>query len=613
MTDDSNRVPIRRRSSVLKTLGAGTTLVCLLLGVVAMPTPARAYTRETHYYLRFGLALATCFDYDEAHLIASGDWMMDGNLSTHAEPTPFQKRNKVGFHAFGHSDARFNELWARARAEQDPELRLIKLGQFMHFLEDWESHAGFGLVLGHAKATFGGRDPDSLGSDADKNYRMVQSALEHLLRTCTYIGRTGDASVSEDADYYLVWLMRLIQQDGLMEDLYEIGDPSWKKGKIKGVRKSHQEIRVRTRVRIEEFVNGLKAYPNKKVPEWFEPGNPERGIPLVLQIPYDRNGDILARPGSPDPVEEVLARNRADREEEDLRIYIDSFSQLSPGFIVQLFAENVGSETSDPGSIDVYVIDPNQQQELGSASIDLESLQAGERVEKSVTVRARPKSGQRVMIGALVRVDDFSAMDNEAWLMSEEEASEPPEVPLVTDVDPDLPGEERIAFSDDPKIWLIDEEAVCVWVSAATSEGDATEKLISIDLQVVTEQGDLISGNREFPARWGASAREGDLIAARTFGCFEISGEQCETLGRLSPTELYAAFSLEAPGLRTVSGDFLIPGEVLAKVKVMCRLTDQVDRVEEARSERHAPDAPLVVGCIDRSRHGFEFGFCIGP
>ena len=103
-------------------------------------------------------------------------------------------------------------------------------------------------------------------------------------------------------------------------------------------------------------------------------------------------------------------------------------------------------------------------------------------------------------------------------------------MPLVTDVDPDLPGEERIAFSADPKIWVIDEEAVCVWVSAATSEGDATEKLISIDLQVVTDQGDVIAGDREFPARWGASAREGALITARTFGCFEISGEKCEAL-----------------------------------------------------------------------------------
>ena len=110
-----------RVSNLHTPLAAWLVLACLLIGSICAPPAAQAYTRETHYYLRFGLALAACFDFDESHLIASGDWMMDGNLSTHAEPTPFQKKNKVGFHAFGHSDERFNELWTRTRAEPDLE------------------------------------------------------------------------------------------------------------------------------------------------------------------------------------------------------------------------------------------------------------------------------------------------------------------------------------------------------------------------------------------------------------------------------------------------------------------------------------------------------------
>lgn len=546
-------------------------MACLLVGLFSVPTPSAAYTRETHYYLRFGFALATCFDYDEAHLIASGDWMMDGNLSTHAEPTPFQKRNKVGFHAFGHSDSRFNELWDRTRAEPDLELRLIKLGQFMHFLEDWESHAGYGLALGHAKATFGGRDPDSLGSDSDKNYRMAQSALEHLLRTCQDIGRPGFPDKPDDVDYYLVWLMRLIQQDGLMEDLFEIGDPTWKKGRIKGIRKSHQVIRDRTQLRIEEFVAGLKEYPNKKVPDWFTPGDPEKGIPPVLQIPYNKDGDILARPGAPDPVEEVLARNRADRELEDLRVFIDSYKQFQGGFNVRLAAANVGQEASDTGSIEVYVIDPDQQTELGRASVDLEALEVGERVDKTVTVRARATTGQSVMIGALVRVPDFSALDNQAWLMSEEEANEPAEVPLVTDIDPDLPGQERLLFPKDPKMWLVDDEAICVMVTAATSEGDATEKLIAVDLTVVTDRNETIAEHEEFPTRWGASAQSGSPhIAAKTFGCFTVRAKECEALARHQPDTVRALFSLEAPGLQPVKGDFRVPDEVRLGAQRLC-------------------------------------------
>ena len=135
-----------------------------LLGAIAflmLPSgPVQAYELDSHYYLRFGLSLSTCFDWDEAHLIASGDWNMDANGSTHAEMNPVQKSNKINWHAFGHSDKRFRELWLRSVAEEDLELRLIKLGQFMHFLEDWESHAGYGIRIGHARDTYRGRDEE---------------------------------------------------------------------------------------------------------------------------------------------------------------------------------------------------------------------------------------------------------------------------------------------------------------------------------------------------------------------------------------------------------------------------------------------------------------------
>ncbi len=117
-------------------------LATAFASLLAVSGPVSAYEIDTHYYLRFGLATSTCFDWHEAHLIASGDWGMDENASTHAEMNPVQVRNKIDFHAFGHSDARFRELWVRSRTELDLDLRLIKLGQFMHFLEDWESHAG---------------------------------------------------------------------------------------------------------------------------------------------------------------------------------------------------------------------------------------------------------------------------------------------------------------------------------------------------------------------------------------------------------------------------------------------------------------------------------------
>ena len=122
--------------------------------MLVVPSLASAFERDSHYYLRFGLSLATCFDWEESHLIASGDWGMDENPATHAEMNPVQRKNKIAWHAFGHSDGRFYELWHRTLEEQDLELRLVKLGQFMHFLEDWESHAGYGVRMGHARDTY---------------------------------------------------------------------------------------------------------------------------------------------------------------------------------------------------------------------------------------------------------------------------------------------------------------------------------------------------------------------------------------------------------------------------------------------------------------------------
>ena len=50
----------------------------------------------------FATALEACFDWDEAHLIASADYLVDKNRTTTAEKHPFKKHNKINWHAFGH-------------------------------------------------------------------------------------------------------------------------------------------------------------------------------------------------------------------------------------------------------------------------------------------------------------------------------------------------------------------------------------------------------------------------------------------------------------------------------------------------------------------------------
>ena len=56
--------------------GFSTALLTVLILMAAAQT--RPFVRDTHYYLGFAAALATCFDWDEAHLISSANLMLDG-------------------------------------------------------------------------------------------------------------------------------------------------------------------------------------------------------------------------------------------------------------------------------------------------------------------------------------------------------------------------------------------------------------------------------------------------------------------------------------------------------------------------------------------------------
>ena len=268
---------------ITRALAVLATTACLALG----SAKAQAYHMDTHYFLRFYLSLATCFTWEESHLIASADWGLDTNSDISAEMTPTKKSNKVQWHAFGHSDKRFRELWLRATDEPDLEHRLIKLGQFMHFLEDWESHAGYGVRLGHARDTFLGRDPDSLGYDIAKNHRMIQSALDHLLMTCKDLDR-----LKMDPDELLVLMMQRLMEDNLLEDLYEMSNPNWKRGRMGGLNAKGFRIISANKARIEELMlDHSDQFTNKNIPsDFFKEAS--GSIPPPLKIPVDQSGRI---------------------------------------------------------------------------------------------------------------------------------------------------------------------------------------------------------------------------------------------------------------------------------------------------------------------------------
>lgn len=527
----------RRRRAWLPFLGS---FIVLLL----LPPTASAYNMDSHYYLRYALSLTTCFDWEEAHVIASGDWGLDENGTTHAEMHPLQRQNKLQWHAFGHSDQRFNELWLRSTQEPDLEQRLIKLGQFMHFLEDWEAHAGYGTRMGHARDTYRGRDPDSLANSRAKNHRMVQSALDHLLKTCDDLGRPDT-----DPDRLLIRIMSTIFADGLLQDLYEQSDAGWKKGKLGGFRKDGQSIVAANKNRIEEFIEAhLTDSPTASVPADFEPG-PEHGIPPSLRIPFTQDGIVLDKTTDL----EAFRQEAAEQAVPDVTVSLESAEviRVGPkaarwiGWQIALRIENVGSLESEGGQVQIVAIDSEDESVLAQTTEDLPVLQPGEvrNIEVRLPTTRPPESD--VILGAFARVGDLTAMNDEDWLMMGDAEEEAPDEADVTDVDPQPEGPETVQFMAAPKTF-IEGSTACLVVTAMVSGGDSTEKLDVGDVEVIGRTFERGSFRQVIPSRWSAVVSDDGPVGGKTIACFEPKEQLFDELRKTGPQELSLAVTLEA-------------------------------------------------------------------
>ena len=534
------------------------------LAILLLPGISLGYALDSHYQLRFGLSLSTCFDWDESHLIASADWNLDANGTTHAEMQPFQTKNKINWHAFGHSDKRFNELWLRSAAEKDLRLRLIKLGQFLHFLEDWESHEGYGIRMGHARDTYRGRDPDSLGNSSAKNHRMVQSALDHLLKTCEDLGR-----LNGNRDRELIVLMMLLHDDGLLGALFENSDPDWKRGKLGGVRPESVGIRAGNKKLVEEFIERqLLSVSEKNIPADFEPGT-EQGIPPHLAIPFDRDGNVITHRSAKD----AMAKWAAESERSpDITLSIDQAridyrgtKSRPSGWRLKLHATNQGEIESPAGQIEIVVIDSDDETVLGQSSEALPALMPGETREYQVRIRAKGRPEPDVMIGAFARIGDLSAMNDEDWLMLGDAEEELPDVPDVTDVDPPVKGQETVQFLNSPQTFVVADTA-CMLVTAFTSGGDSPQKLDKVVFELIG--GGFSPGflQHVVPGHWSAVTTEAGLVAGKTFKCYEPDPESSEVLSLQDPKGLRLAVTLEAEGIDPQTEEFPLDADFVQEI-----------------------------------------------
>ena len=536
------------------------SMVALVLVFANLPT-SWAYEQDSHYFLRFGLSLATCFNWDETHLIASGDWGMDENGSTHAEMNPFQTKQKIAWHAFGHSDSRFSELWIRAASEEDLELRLIKLGQFMHFLEDWEAHDGYGIRLGHARDTFAGRDPDSLGSSMAKNHRMVQSALDHLLATCVEIGRLAEAEHNVE----LTRIIRVINDDGLMEDLFHHSDPQWKQGKLGGFRDIGPEIKTINKVRIEQLIQSYFAEDaSKQIPASFAPGT-AHGIPPSLALPFDADGSLAVKRSALQTIDQWARENRP---EADLQVSLEQvrgFSRRSGqsnsfGWRALIKAENVGEEPSQAGHLEVIVIDSDDENVLAQLSHPLPAFQPGEQKDIRLTLPATQQPEPDVIVGVFAHVGDLSASNDIDWLMHGDAEDERPEVPITVDIDPPVKGQERVELLHPPEIIKFRGQA-CVILQAVATGGDTPGKLDLPLMELRGGQADGYGFDLAIPGRWSAMYSERGLVGAKYIECFVPGVETRQLLGDGSLETLKLGVTLGGRGLESAQFEFELTSE----------------------------------------------------
>ena len=515
--------PISRTFGATRTVTRFASLAALLI-FLCVP-PVSGYGGDTHYYLHFAAALDTCFDWDEAHLIASADYLLDKNRTTTAEKHPFKQHNKINWHAFGRPEERFNELWERVINEQDPELQLVKLGQFLHFASDWESHYGYGTRMGHGVTSVVGEDPDSLGYNKLNNLRMVAQILDHLYRVCAIRGRTQTA----DTDRSLVTHFLALIDDPMLGELHASNSPKWKTFGKRG--KKAKRMLANNHRLIEEYVERRsKPVPEKNVPADFSAGDPEHGIPPPIGIRYDKNGELeeifgvelellpefdgteLSRVEE-DRLEAELETEYVDELQEDLHnapdpdlysnveLHVNDVDLKDDGWLVQVEIENLGSGDSSDGQLKVFILHVASEELLGETIESVPQVKAGDDFRHEVFVEAEGEPAREILVGVVLDIPDLSADNNDSWFVpwkEELEAIEGKKAKKKREPGP-------VEFLGPPEMWVASDSLSALRLRAVVSGGDSSRRLGNLELAFADDGDDLVQTDVS-PTIWSSDS-----------------------------------------------------------------------------------------------------------
>lgn len=523
--------------------------------LAAASTRAFGYGGDTHYYLHFALGLEACYDWDEAHLIASADYLVDKNRVTSAEWHPFSKRSKVAWHAFGGDEERFNAMWERVLAEPDRALQLVKLGQFLHFVADWESHHGYGERMGHGVDTVVGRDPDSLGYDRQNNYRMIVQSLFFLFEVC----EARDGAPEDEAEQAIGELMLTrggpFVFDPRVEELFVSGSPKWR---ILGERgKKGKQVLANSHRLVEELIEfRSQQRPVRKLPEDFTPGDPEKGLPPPIGLRYDKNGELIEVVGVEfELLPEYDGDEMSDGEELEIEEALDTdlVNALAlriqgkedppldfnveleildadledDGWTVKVKVKNLGDRASSAGELSLWVSHLATEEVLGSSVEPIPSLAGEDAIRRRVFVASNTEPTKEVMITGVLDVADLSADNNDVWFLPWRSGLAAAAGKRGKKEQTWVAGPAEIV--EEPELWGLDAQGVWISVTLAAPGGDTTRRLEGTEMTLVGPGRRVpVDLNLGRPIIWFAAPEvKRRIVAARTFSWIPFDETLC--------------------------------------------------------------------------------------
>ncbi len=424
-----------------KILVVSLVLIALLSSPFILCKDALAFDKDAHYYLKFMLILRMCcYTWDEARLIASGDLMTDENENTKAhkdiEVDDDEMVRRETWHAFGTRDSNGYPNSAyyatkqfhlkRVQDETDHDKQMVKLGQWLHFEEDFQAHGPYPPEgLGHMWDSLNGSCPDSLRTNPDNSWKMIDLSL-WLLR---YVAVEGLLHPSDcPPGDVCPPAVRTPQDVGQIEaedafwqayiDMVNNSSSNWYRGfrtyilpidLITGTvhyfllsSYTKEKIISNNRSVMQKYLYGYLNFGKliaKKAP--YPPI-----IPPPLSIHYDENGDPTS------PLLTQMASTASVNLDSDLAFKSINIEPVSSTEVsVEIQITNTGLLPSLAGSVVVASADFDTRTLIGRTVVDLAPVPSGETIAMAIPLATNPTSDRPLFIIDL-RVDDASGSNN---------------------------------------------------------------------------------------------------------------------------------------------------------------------------------------------------------